>query len=62
MTAISAVLRARTSGPSLSALILITGAATLTTDTYIAGLPQVQASLSTTARARTPRAPCDRNA
>lgn len=34
--------------PSLAALVLVTGTGALSTDTYIAALPQLQTSLGTT--------------
>ena len=46
---ISSVFRARTARPSFVALMLITGTTALSTDTYIAALPQMQVSLGTTA-------------
>ena len=40
--------RAGRTGPSLTALVLVTGVGPFATDTYLAALPQVRASLSTT--------------
>lgn len=44
---ISSLLRARVARPRLAALLLVTGTSALSTDTYLAALPQVQHSLRT---------------
>ncbi|MBL7252702.1 Bcr/CflA family efflux MFS transporter [Paractinoplanes lichenicola] len=46
---ISSLLAPRTAQPRLAALLLVTGTAALSTDTYIAALPSMQASLQTSA-------------
>src|SRR5690348_2779859 len=40
--------RGRSGSPSLTALVLVTGVGALATDTYVAALPELQRSLTTT--------------